>query len=120
MPRTEVLIFADKEGVPLVLKWMDQLPDKVQEKCIAFVQLLAASGHELRRPHSDYLRNGIYELRINRGGINYRLLYFFHEGRAVLSNGLKKEAEVPTLAIEHAIQNKLLFSKNPMKHTFRG
>lgn len=120
MPRTEVLIFVDKEGNPLVLSWIDELPAKVQNKCLAFVELLAEKGHELRRPHSDYLRDGIYELRINKSGINYRLLYFFHEGRAILSHGIVKEAEVPVIAIEHAIQHKAQFTKNPLKHTFRG
>lgn len=105
MPRTEVVFFAERPRSAPVLNWLDALSPKVQEKCTAFVELLAERGHELRRPHADYLRDGIYELRIGRSGVNYRVLYFFHEGRAVLSHGITKEKEVPSLEIEIAITN---------------
>jgi hypothetical protein len=32
----------------------------------------------LRRPHADYLEDGIYELRWRNGTVQYRILYFFH------------------------------------------
>lgn len=35
-------------------------------------------GHELRRPEADFLRDGIYELRVSLQGQQYRMLYFFH------------------------------------------
>jgi hypothetical protein len=37
-------------------------------------------GHELRRPEADFLRDGVYELRISLNHIQYRLLYCFHTG----------------------------------------
>lgn len=65
------------------------------------IERLQNLGHELRRPEADYLRDGIYELRVGLRGMNYRMLYFFH-GRtaAVLGHGLVKEREVPPREIE--------------------
>ena len=76
-------------------------------------------GHELRRPEADYLRDGIYELRASLGGIQYRILYFFHgEVTAVVSQGLVKEREVPPKEIDRAVKRKVLFEANPQRHTF--
>lgn len=64
-------------------------------------------GHELRRPEADYLRDGIYELRVGFTGMNYRILYFFYgQIIAVLSHGLVKEREVPSRDIEEAVGRK--------------
>jgi phage-related protein len=77
-------------------------------------------GHELRRPEADYLRDGIYELRVGLRGTNYRMVYFFH-GRvaAVLAHGLVKEREVPPREIEEAIRRKRMFESNPERHTYK-
>lgn len=120
MPRTQVVFFAEKDGSAPVIIWLDSLPAKVQDKCLAFVERLATSGYELRRPDSDYLRDGIYELRFGRQGINYRILYFFHQGRAILSHGIIKESEVPPQEIDRAIANRTLYIKDPDTHTFEG
>ncbi len=79
--------------------------------------LLAAMGHELRRPYSDLLRDGIYELRARVGRVNYRLLYFF-QGKdiAVVVHGLTKEQEVPASDIERAIERKRRYEQDPEKH----
>ena len=73
----------------------------------------------LRRPEADYLRDGIYELRVKVQGVNYRMLYFFH-GRVaiVLSHGIvKQEAAVPLTEIERVKPRKLAFDANPRLHT---
>jgi hypothetical protein len=76
-------------------------------------------GHELRRPEADLLRDGVYELRIGLQGINYRILYFFHEHTAaVVSQGLTKERRVPPRDIDEAVKRKELFGANPKRHTF--
>ena len=75
-------------------------------------------GSYLRRPEADYLRDGIYELRIRHMNINYRLLYFFHEDTAILFKGLIKEREVPPKEINLTVQAKLDYIQNPSKHTF--
>jgi putative component of toxin-antitoxin plasmid stabilization module len=71
--------------------------EKARLKCRARIKRLAEFGHELRRPEADYLRDGIYELRVALQGRNYRMLYFFHgQVAAVVSHGLVKERAVPT------------------------
>ncbi len=80
---------------------------------------LARLGHLLRRPASDFLRDGIYELRVSRQGIHHRVLYFFH-GRdfVVLTQGFEKESEVPDREIELALRRKANFEADPRKHTY--
>lgn len=71
----------------------------------------------MRRPHADYLRDGIYELRGKEGRINYRILYFFHgKDVAILSHGLIKEKDVPTREIDQAVERKKHYEKDPEKH----
>ena len=84
------------------------------------IERLQDLGHELRRPEADYLRDGIYELRVGLGGMNYRMLYFFHRRvTAVLAHGLVKEHEVPPREIEEAIRRKRRFELHPERHTHK-
>jgi phage-related protein len=120
MPKIEVVFFRDDEGIAPVLDWIDKLTIKAQAKCTVKIERLKQMGHELRRPEADYLRDGIYELRIGLQGMNYRILYFFH-GRtlAVLAQGLIKERIVPNKDIELAIKRKNKFINDPDKYTFK-
>lgn len=120
MPETEIILFAEDDGAVPLLSWLDKLPEKAQDKCIVKIERLAALGHESRRPEADYLRDDIYELRIALPGIRYRILYFFQGGKAVISHGLTKTSHVPSKEIDLAIERKISFSKNPVKHTYQG
>jgi phage-related protein len=120
MPQTEVVLFQDDDGSVPVLDWLDQLSQKARDKCRVRIERLQALGHELRRPETDYLRDGIYELRFGLAGQNYRVLYFFHGRRAaVLAQGLVKERVVPPRQIEMAIRRKQQFEINPERHTYK-
>ena len=105
MPQTEV-------------EWIQKLPQNAPEKLWGSIKRLSEMGHELRRPECDYLRDKIYELRARLRSTNYRLLYFFHQTRAVVSHGLTKEGEVPTKEIDRAVANRMLYEQNPDRHTF--
>lgn len=121
MPATQVIFYRDEAGRVPLLDWLDGLPDKARLKCLARLQRLEMLGHELRRPEADYLGNGIYELRASFQGVHYRMLYFFHKTAViVLSHGLKKEREVPTIEIDRAFERKRQFEQAPEKHTFSG
>src|SRR5437870_2643900 len=120
MPQTDVFFYQEPDGEAPVLDWLRQLrreDRKGYSICFARIRMLAAFGHELRRPHADYLRDGIYELRAKRGRVNYRILYFFH-GRniALLAQGLTKEKEVPVADIDRALRRKRLYEKDPQRH----
>ncbi len=117
MPETEVLIFVGEDGSAPLLGWLDGLPQKVQDKCLVRIERLGQMGHELRRPEADSLRDGIHELRASFRGVHYRVLYFFHGERAVISHGVIKEREVPSGEIDLAIDRWRRFEKNPDRHT---
>lgn len=117
MPPVSVRLFREESGKSSVLDWLRDLRTRDADayaKCVARVRRLAALGHELRRPEADYLRDGVYELRVRRGRVNYRILYFFH-GRevVVLAHGLTKEAEVPRADIERALVRKRAYEADP-------
>ena len=120
MPPTEILVFREAIGrIPLV-DWLDFLPAKARAKCLNYVRLLATSGHDLRRPAADFLRDGIYELRPSYESVQYRILDFFH-GRdvVVLSHGITKSQKVPDTEIERAIVRKKLVMKDAIRHAFK-
>lgn len=119
MPKTEVVIFAEADGSAPLLGWLDKLPAKARIKCVERVQRLGQLGHEMRRPLADYLRGGVYELRVRHMRVNYRILYFFDRRRAVLSHGLTKEQRVPDREIERAARRMGQFRADPEKHTYR-
>jgi phage-related protein len=121
MPRIDVVFYQEEEDVP-VLDWLKELrrtDQRAYESCVAAIARLAEFGHELRRPLADILRDGIYELRIRKGRVNIRILYFFH-GRnlAILGHALTKEDKVPKADIERAIRRKKSFETDPAGHSY--
>ncbi len=120
MPVIQIVFYSEHDAVP-VLDWLEGLyrrDKKAAAECVARIRLLAQFGHELRRPHADILRDGIYELRAKRGRVQYRILYFFH-GRnvAILTHALTKEDKVPAIDINRAIERKRKYEQNPTRHT---
>ena len=118
MPKIDVMMFIEDDGTVPLLNWLDSLPEKAQDKCIARIERLSTMGYELRRPEADYLRDGIYELRVTLQGIQYRILYFFSGKQAVVSHGLIKESKVTSKEIDLAIERKVRFSENSLIHTY--
>lgn len=118
MPETEVVFFAEEEGSAPALEWLDGLPEAVRDRFIVRIERLAALGSALHRPEADFLRYGVYELRVRHRRSNYRLLYFFSGRRAVLSHGLVKESDVPDREIECALARRAAFEQNEAKHTY--
>src|SRR5438093_13783519 len=122
MPTTQVVFYQDADGHAPVLNWLQELlktNERAWTHCRARIELLAQSGHELRRPAADFLRDGIYELRAKQGHVQYRILYFFHDRKAaVLSHSITKEDSIPPVEIERAWTRKRQFEQNPEKHTY--
>ena len=121
MPQTGLIFFKDSDGSVPLLEWLEELAQENPQaylSCVARVRMLKELGHELRRPHADYVRDGIYELRAKKGTVQYRILYFFH-GRnvAVLAHGLTKEDKLPEADLERALRRKTLFESAPHKYT---
>jgi putative component of toxin-antitoxin plasmid stabilization module len=76
--KARVALYREEDGSCPFVEWFDKLPAKVQDKCYLRLERLREMGHELRRPEADFLRDGIYELRVSLGGVHHRILYFFH------------------------------------------
>jgi phage-related protein len=125
VPVTQVLFYRDADGRSPVVEWLRSLRDDDLAgfmNCLARLELLEASGHELRRPAADFLRDGIYELRAKHKHVQYRLLYFFH-GRniAVVAHGIiKRGSAVPNVDIDRAESRKRQFAASPARHTYQG
>jgi phage-related protein len=120
MPPIAVLLYREEDGTVPLLEWFDQLQPKALAKCRVKLERLNELGNELRRPEADFLRDGIYELRVGLGGQNYRMLYFFWADQAVvMTHGLVKERAVPVKDIERAIECSKKFKRNPERHTHR-
>lgn len=112
-----LVLFREADGATPFLHWFAGLSARAQLRCRARLQLLHQQGHLLRRPAADYLRDGIYELRVRTGRVQYRVLYFFHGKLAVLSHGFTKPgAGVPPVEIDRALRRKRMFESNPWQH----
>ena len=125
MPTTSILFYQEKAGVVPVADWLNELKSKNKAgfaNCVGRIRQLQSTGHELRRPTADYLRDGIYKLRAKHRNVQYRILYFFSgKDIAVLNHSLiKKSSAVPKKDIELAIQRKQKFEQNPKQHTYQG
>ena len=120
MPPTEVYFYQEEDGRIPVLEWMGELRRKNLKafiKCDARVDLLRSLGNDLRRPIADYLRDGVYEMRIGLRGVNYRLLYFFHGRRiAILAHALTKEDRIPEKDLKIALERKANVEKDPKRY----
>lgn len=118
MPNVKVAFYKENDGTIPALEWLRRLGPKARAKWRVRLERLALLGHELRRPEADYLREGIYELRVGLHGLNYRMLYFFHgTDVVVVSQGLIKDQLVPPEEIDRAIKRKNEFEGNPLLHT---
>ena len=122
MPRTAIVFYRHHKGHAPVRDWLQSLQWRdrfASAKCIEAIRRLAIEGHELRRPTAAYLRAGIHELRVDRGRVHYRILYFFH-GRnvVVLTHGLTKEGVVPGPDMHPALIRKAAYEEDPQAHTY--
>jgi phage-related protein len=122
LPRTNLIFYMDLRAEAPVLGWLAQLRrrrPRAYAKARARLLRLAEYGHELRRPAADYLQDGIYELRMRDGKVNYRLLYFFHGSHtAVLVDALAKEGRIPAGAVARALRRREEFERDPAGHTY--
>ncbi len=120
MARTDTIIYQERSGKAPLVEWLDTLPKKGQEKCIALIELLQEHGNDLRRPHCDILEQGIYELRARYKRVRYRILYaFVGEKIVLLSHGcVKKTEQVPKAEIARAKTHLANYTRDPEAHTY--
>jgi phage-related protein len=119
MPQTIVITYLEDDGSIPIRDWLDDLQAGVRDRCLARLVLLEEYGHELRRPHAEYLEGtDLYELRLKYHRVNYRMLYFFHGQEAiVVSHGFTKEGKIPQQEINLATDRMNKFRAAPKRHT---
>jgi len=85
--------------------FLDELHPKHRAKIEKFIEILEEKGPNLPRPYADVIQGPVRELRVKFGNMNYRLFYFFHEKRIILTHGIvKKTGPVPTEEIARTMR----------------
>lgn len=122
MSETSVFFYMESDGSVPVLDWLKRIgkrDPRIAAKCVARIEELERKGLYLRRPLAEYLRDGIYELRIHYGHMNIRILYFFeNKSITILAHGLFKEDRVPDKEIDIAVMRKNIYKKDPQRHRY--
>lgn len=101
--------YETETGVKCVEDFIDNIKDKkLQAKVLNDISLLNTFGTELRKPHADYLKDGIWELRTKQSSNIARTLYFTVSGQKIilLHGFVKKTPKTPPAELERAIKNK--------------
>lgn len=104
MPEIQVVYYQKENGEIPLRSFIDSLDVKMAAKVIWTIKLFQEEGCDLRLPYSEYLIDGIYELRAKQGNNISRVMYFFVIGnKAVLTHGFtKKTQKTPIKEIERA------------------
>ncbi|GHU99627.1 hypothetical protein FACS1894211_05360 [Clostridia bacterium] len=106
--------FYEKEnGQKPAQDFLDDLDERFRAKVIREIDMLEAKGTEVREPFSKYLKEGIFELRIQLASNISRVFYFFFAGRKIiLTNGfIKKTQKTPAAELNKAKQYKLDYER---------
>ena len=114
MIKFKCLYFQSDSGKSPVRDFIDSLHERTQQKFFNVIDILAEHGKRLPKPHSDYLGDGIHELRFIGMEGKVRIFYFFYDKNIIiLTNGfIKKTQKAPKREIELAKNRmKLYFAK---------
>ena len=106
-----IIFFEPAPGTCPVQEFLDSLDDKMAAKMYGMMDILAEYGNELRKPYSEHLDDGIFEVRAKFGSNITRVLYFFYVGKTiVMTNGfVKKTQKTPKAQIELAKKYRKIF-----------
>jgi len=95
--------------LPKVHAFIEGLDVPLDARVNKMLDLLENRGYELRMPFSKPVGNGIFELRVV-GAVQIRLLYFFHEGEAVVIHTFfKKTEQLSRRDIDYALRARKAF-----------
>ncbi|MBQ9616945.1 MAG: type II toxin-antitoxin system RelE/ParE family toxin [Oscillibacter sp.] len=104
MEQFQIIFYTKEDGTQPAREFMDGLSKKMQARFAKLIVLLREEGTRLRMPHSEYLNDGIFQIRAQQEGNITRVLYFFWNGqKIVFTNGFtKKTRKTPPAEIERA------------------
>ena len=100
----EIEFYETEDGKCPVCEFLDSLDPKMKAKVLRTIDLLEANGPVLRKPYSEAIGDGLFELRTKLGSNITRIFYFFFIGqKAVLTNGfVKKSQKTPKTELDLA------------------
>lgn len=104
----KVIYYKTKNGESPVEEFINSRSLSNQLKIAPIIEYLEEKGVNLPRPYADYLRDGIYGLRVKLSGDETRTLYFFcFETYIVLTHSfIKSTQKVPDSEINKALKIK--------------
>ncbi|MBO4781847.1 MAG: type II toxin-antitoxin system RelE/ParE family toxin [Lachnospiraceae bacterium] len=113
----EVEFYKTATGKEPVVEFLDSLDEKMTAKLVGLMEILEEKGTELRMPYSEYLDDGIFELRCKQGSNITRALYFFFVGhKIIITNGfVKKTQKTPAKEIQIAKERRADWIKRHKK-----
>ena len=117
MEQYEVIFFALEDGTQPAREFLDGLSVKMRARVVKIIQMLRDYGGQVRMPYSEYLRDGIFQIRAQQEGNISRVLYFFNDGqKIILTNGFtKKTPKTPPAEIERAKRYKAEYERKEAK-----
>lgn len=74
----EIKFYESADGQVPVRDFLDGLDIKMRQKMLRSIMALQEMGYSLRMPLSEFLEDGIFELRAQAGNNISRVLYFLH------------------------------------------
>ncbi len=99
----ELKLYETEDGACPVSDYLRGQSKRVRGEAGWLLERLEREGNSLERPVTDFLDDGIYELRVIVDRQQHRILYFFNKEIIVATHGfLKKTPKVPKEQIERA------------------
>ena len=90
----DVQLYEKANGDCPIQDFLDSLDDKMAAKMYGMIELLEENGPALRKPYSEHLQDGIFELRAKFSSNITRVLYFFYiDKKIILTNGFVKKTQ---------------------------
>lgn len=100
----EIEFYSKENGEEPAKQFILGMPPKMQAKILKILDILEVNGPQTRLPYSEFLDDGIFEIRAKQGSNITRVLYFYYIGsKIILTNGfVKKSQKTPRSELELA------------------
>ena len=117
MDRYKVIFYEKEDGSRPAYEYIRTLPDKMRARIYKIAAMLEEEGMQARMPYSEYLQDGIFQIRAQQEGNISSVLYFFAVGKTiVLTNGFtKKTPKTPPAEIKLAKKYKQDYERREVK-----
>lgn len=113
--------YRTNDDIAPVQEFLEGLDTKMRVKALHELDILQEFGINLREPHSKFIKDGIFELRIKFDSDISRIFYFFYVGhKIILTNGfIKKSNKTPKNKIKKALEYKTDYERRYKNEWFK-